>query len=80
MEERPKLEVEKKPEEKAEGVHPQAGPPQAKVEEILKMETADKPQGEEKVAEEESSSPKETEQIPKIEETTSEEKGKEPNT
>jgi small subunit ribosomal protein S1 len=80
VEERPKLEVEKKPQEKAEGVHPQAEPPQAKVEEIHKVETADKPQSEEKVAEEDSSSAKEIEQIPKIEETTSEEKGKEPNT
>jgi small subunit ribosomal protein S1 len=80
VEKRPKLEVEKKPEEKAEGVHPQAEPPQAKVEEILKVETADKPQGEEKIAEEDSSSAKGTEQIPKIEKTTSEEKGKEPNT
>jgi small subunit ribosomal protein S1 len=75
VEERPKLEVEKKPEEKAEEVHPQA-----EVEEIHKVETADKPSGEEKVAEEESSSSKEIEQIPKIEETTSEEKGEEPIT
>jgi small subunit ribosomal protein S1 len=82
VEERPKLEVEKKPEEKAERVHPQVEPPQAKVEEIHKQETEEKAklEGSASVREEEASSSKGIEQIPKIEETTSEEKGEEPNT
>jgi small subunit ribosomal protein S1 len=80
VEERPKLEVEKKPEEKAEPVPPPTQPLEAKAEEIGKVETEDKPKPEGSVAEEESSSPKGMEQIPKIEGTTSEEKGKEPIT
>jgi small subunit ribosomal protein S1 len=75
VEERPKLEVEKK-----EEVSSPAEPPKA--EEIHKLETEEKtmPEGSVSVREEDSSSAKGTEQIPKIEETTSEEKGKEPDT
>jgi len=80
VEERPKLEVEKKPEEKAEPVPPPTQPLEAKAEEIGKVDTEDKPKPEGSVAEEESSSPKGMEQIPKIEGTTSEEKGEELNT
>jgi small subunit ribosomal protein S1 len=83
VEERPKLEVEKKPTEKTEGVHPQAESPTAKVEEIPKVETEDKPkpEGSVSVGEEESASPKEMEQIPKTgEEITPDEKGEETQT
>ncbi len=53
VEERPKLEVEKKPEEKTEEASPPAEPPKTKVEETHKAETEDKPapEGEEKTEE-----------------------------
>jgi len=84
VEERPKLEVEKKPEEKTEEIPPPAEPPKTKAEEINKVETADKskPEGSVSVGEEESSSPKGMKEIPKIDEEviTPEEKGEEPST
>ena len=53
VEERPKLEVEKKPKEKGEKVPPPAEPLKTKVEETLKVETKDRPtpQEEEKTEE-----------------------------
>jgi small subunit ribosomal protein S1 len=83
VEERPKLEVEKKPEEKAEGVSSQAEPQKAKVGETPEAETEDKPkpEGSTSVEKEEPVFPKEIEQIPETgKETTPEEKGEETQT
>ena len=82
VEERPKLEVEKKAEEKTEKVSPQAEPPEEKAKEPPKVETEEKPKDEGKVGEEEPTSSKGPEQTPKTEakEGTSEKKGEETDT
>ena len=82
VEERPKLEVEKKAEERTEKVSPQAEPPEEKAKETPKVETEEKPKDEGKVGEEEPPSSKGPEQTPKTEakERTSEKKGEETDT
>jgi small subunit ribosomal protein S1 len=58
VEERPKLEVEKRPDKKTEEVPPPTPSLETKSEEIHEVETEDKPKPEGAVGEEESSSPK----------------------